>query len=112
VGEGYTTFLSELQPRVLNGSVWIFTAIAGLVLYYRLPIGRFQKGILLSYVPYVLIFTVFVSQSSSPLVNYANQLAYVALIVYWNVVIWRRDVDVDRPPIRPPAASGPDPGPA
>jgi hypothetical protein len=115
VGEGYTSFLSEVQPRVLNGSVWIFTAIAGLVLYYRLPIGRFQKSVLLSYVPYVLAFTVFITHwgrggwRSGPIVVHANQLAYVALVAYWNLAVWRRD-----PPSRPapPAGPGPNPAPA
>lgn len=95
VGEGYTTFLAELQPRVLNGSVWVFTAIAGLILYYRLPIGRFQKSVLLSYVPYVLVFTVFSSHwgrggwRTGPAMQYVNQLAYVVLVAFWNVAIWR-----------------------
>lgn len=116
VGEGYTTFMAELQPRVLNGSVWVFTAIAGLILYYRLPIGRFQKSVLLSYVPYVLVFTVFSSHfgrggwRSAPAMQYGNQLAYVALVAFWNVAIWRRDAD--RPRTRPPVASGPNLDPA
>src|SRR5262249_49846532 len=52
------TFLGEMQPRVVNGSIWLFTAIAALILWYRLPIQSFRKEILLSYVPYLLVFTV------------------------------------------------------
>lgn len=115
VGEGYTTFMAELQPRVLNGSVWMFTAIAGLILYYRLPIGRFQKSVLLSYVPYVLVFTAFTSHfgrggwRSGPALQYVNQLAYVALVAFWNVAIWRRDPERPRPA---PEHAGPNPAPA
>src|SRR5437773_4691447 len=28
--------VAELQPRVVNGTVWLFTAIAALILWYRL----------------------------------------------------------------------------
>jgi hypothetical protein len=117
VGEGYTSFLSEVQPRVLNGSVWVFTAIAGLVLYYRLPIGRFQKSILLSYLPYVLVFTVFISHwgqggwQSGPMVVYSNQLAYVALVAFWNVAVWRSDSPSGSPGDGPEGAR-PNPAPA
>jgi hypothetical protein len=119
---GYTDFLSEVQPRVLNGSVWVFTAIAGLVLYYRLPIGRFQKSVLLSYVPYVLVFTVFISHwgrggwRSGLVVVHANQIAYVLLVAYWNLAVWRRDPERRAAPPPPPASSGggagPNPGPS
>ena len=99
-GEGYTTFVGELQPRVLHGSLWLFTAIAGLILWYRLPVDRFHKAVLLSYVPYLFVTGGINSalgrigwrpgwKLSSLL--YANQLAYVALLVFWNVAIWRRD---------------------
>lgn len=112
-GHGYTSFIGELQPRVLNGSVWILTAIAGLILWYRLPVHPFHKAVLLAYVPYVLVFTAAMSylgdagwQRARP-VLYLNQLAYVVLLVFWNVAIWRRDrAPVARPDqVRPAAAS-------
>ena len=35
--------MADLQPRVLNGSIWLFTAIAALILWYRLPVDPFHK---------------------------------------------------------------------
>jgi hypothetical protein len=93
----YATFVSELQPRVLNGSIWMLTAIAGVILWYRLPVQPFHKAILLSYLPYVLVFTILLSYLGSAgwqrgvAMQYVGQLAYVALLGYWNYAIWRRD---------------------
>lgn len=107
----YTTFVGEMQPRILNGSIWMLTAIAGAILWYRLPVQPFHKAILLSYLPYVLVFTMFMSYLGQAgfqrgvVFQYVNQLAYVALLAYWNYVIWRRDPGAALPH-RPPAPSG------
>ena len=74
----YVTFLEEVQPRLLNGTVWIFTAIAGLILWYRLPVAPLHKSILLGYVPYLLYDAVFLKallQASwqRDLIGYVNQ---------------------------------------
>src|SRR5713226_7233111 len=57
-GADYRSFLGDVQPRVLNGSIWLFTAIAAIILWYRIPVDHFHKSVLLSYVPFLLIFTV------------------------------------------------------
>jgi hypothetical protein len=97
----YTTFLGKIQPRVLNGAVWLFTAVAGLILWYRLPVNHFQKAIVLSYVPYLLLFTILLdrlvaagsdgTQWKGQWVIYANQIAFLALLAYWTLVTWRRE---------------------
>ena len=46
------------MPRLLNGTMWLFASLAILILWYRLPVHWFPKTILLSYVPYLLVFTV------------------------------------------------------
>jgi hypothetical protein len=106
-GTNYDSFLAELHPRVLNGSIWLFTAIAGLILWYRLPVNAFHKAVLLSYVPYLLVFTATMNVLGSlsgkhweggAAVLYANQAAYLALMAYWARAAWRR-VEV---PTRPP----------
>jgi hypothetical protein len=116
----FRTFVGELQPRVLHGSVWMLTAIAGVILWYRLPVHPFHKAILLSYLPYVLVFSILLSYlgragwEPGSASQYVNQLAYVALVAYWNYVIWRRDPKpaADRgaggpPSGGPPAPTGP-----
>jgi hypothetical protein len=93
----YRSWIGEMQPRVLNGSIWMLTAIAGVILFYRLPVQPFHKSILLSYLPYVLVFTILLSYlgsygwSRGIFMQYVAQLAYVALVAYWNYAIWRRD---------------------
>lgn len=89
-----TAFLTQLRPRVMNGSIWLFTAIAALILWYRLPIRPFHKAILLSYVPYLLVFTVAMNALGAvgwergwP-VRYANQVAYAVMLVYWSYAAW------------------------
>jgi hypothetical protein len=103
-GVDFRSFVSDLQPRVLNGSIWLFTGIAALILWYRLPVHPFHKAVLLSYVPFLLVFTMALNALTSLgwergwYVNYAYQLAYFALMIHWACAAWRR-VDV---PTRPP----------
>jgi hypothetical protein len=94
---------------VLNGSIWMLTAIAGVILFYRLPVRPFHKAILLSYLPYVLIFTILLSYlgragwQRGVVMQYVGQLAYVALVAYWNLAIWRQDPPPTAP--EPPGGS-------
>ena len=104
----FTGFVGDLLPRVLNGSAWMMMAIAGLILWYRLPVRPFHKAILLSYLPYMFVFMILVSYigqfgwGSTDLTQYVYQLAYVALLAYWNYAIWRRE---DSPRPEKPAAA-------
>ena len=108
-GADYRSFLGDVQPRVLNGSIWLFTAIAAIILWYRIPVDHFHKSVLLSYVPFLLIFTVCMNVLGSvgpagwdrawP-VRYLNQLAYVGLMIYWARAAWRRVEEPARPPAR------------
>ena len=110
-GADYESFLGEIQPRVLNGSIWLFTAIAAIILWYRLPIDHFQKSVLLSYVPFLLIFTVCMNvlgvagragwEHAWP-VRYGNQLAFLGLMVYWARAAWRLVEEPTPPKARPP----------
>jgi hypothetical protein len=114
-GTDYRAFLAEMQPRVLYGSIWLFTAIAALILWYRLPVDPFQKAVLLSYVPFLLIFTVTVNAMGSRVseqlgdsMRYLYQIAYLALIVHWARAAWRRTEAPARPPeVRPPTVRPP-----
>ena len=111
-GSDFHSFMADLQPRVLNGSIWLFTAIAALILWYRLPVDPFDKAILLSYVPFLLVFTVSMSVwaefsagsgtgGQRPwFVTFAYQLAYLALMVHWSYAAWRRVEEPARPPAR------------
>jgi hypothetical protein len=93
---GYVGFVGELMPRILNGTVWLFTALAILILWYRLPMHWFQRTILLSYVPYLLVFTIAVNAvgdlgwQRAGWVNQLNVWAYLLLLLFWTYSAWRR----------------------
>lgn len=86
---------SRLHPRILNTAIWLFTAIAAVILWYRLPVDAFHKAILIGFVPYLLVFTVAINalESVGPdierLVGYAHPLAYLLVLTYWTYAAWR-----------------------
>jgi len=86
---------SQLHPRILNGTIWLFTALAALILWYRLPVEALHKAILIGFVPYLLIFTVAMNALNSigwqihSLAAYAHNLTYFALLCYWTYAAWR-----------------------
>jgi len=105
-----TTWMALLLISALWQLRGSFTAIAALILWYRLPVDPFDKAILLSYVPFLLVFTVsmrawaeFSAGSAAGgqrpwFVTYAYQLAYLALMVHWARAAWRRVEEPARPP--------------
>lgn len=94
---------SQLHPRILNGTIWLFTAIAAVILWYRLPVHALHKAILIGFVPYLLIFTVAmnaldaVGRHIHDLAAYAHTGAYLALLCYWTYAAWRPQEAVLRP---------------
>jgi hypothetical protein len=94
-GERVLIFAAELHPRVVNGTIWLFTAIAALILWYRIPVHPFHKAVLLGYVPYLLVFTIVFNALGQwgwqrlPFLSYASQLAYLALVAFWAHAAWR-----------------------
>lgn len=101
--------ISRVQPRVLNGAIWLITAIAGLILWYRLPVHPLHKAILIGYVPYLLVFTVSLNIIESQgwavrdLVNPVHTLAFLLLLGYWAVAAWRPGEATARAPAPGPS---------
>jgi hypothetical protein len=95
----YQRFNAEMIPRLATGTVWILTALAALVLWYRLPLRSLQKAILVGLAPYLLVFTVGLNLLSSigwhlrAEVGYANTLALFVVVNYWCRVAWRTAVE-------------------
>jgi hypothetical protein len=93
----YRELAAALLPRVINGTVWLFTAIGGLILWYRLPVDRFHKAILIGFVPYLLIFTFAMHALATfgwqhrEYMSYAHTVAYVVLLSYWNYEAWQQE---------------------
>jgi hypothetical protein len=94
----YVSFVGQIHPRILSGSIWLFTAIAALILWYRVPVHPLYKRVILSYVPF-LLFSSVANHALGSLgfvrgwaMNAADQFAYVLLLVYWTFVAWSRAV--------------------
>jgi hypothetical protein len=106
----YRNFIGNLQPRLLNGSVWLFTAIAALILWYRLPVLPLRKAILLSYLPYLIFSTAFLNLLNEygwpKALQYLNQIVYLALVSFWAYAAWKLPVTSDSEP--PPSSSSPE----
>ena len=95
--DAYTDIVGVAVPRIANGTVWLFTGLAALVLWYRLPLTMLQKAILLGFAPYLLVFTVTMNLLASvgwrvrDLVGYADTLAFMTLVGYWSWTAWRSE---------------------
>ena len=98
----------SLQPRITNGTAWLFGAIFVLILYYRVPLHPMHKAIAAGFMAYLLLFTVAldVIRRAEPglagTMRYAHILAYTLLEIYWVRAAWRQD---DRPGVDPGVVS-------
>ena len=102
----YKVLAGTVLPRILNGTIWLFTAVAGLVLWYRLPVDPLHKAILLGLVPYLLVFTMALNALDAfgwdlrdPLA-YVHTGAYLALLIYWTYAAWRPQEAPSGAPVR------------
>ncbi len=82
--------------RLLHGTAWIFGALLAAKLYYRIPVHPLHQAILRGFVPFLLTFTVALGLFETfgwdvrlP-ASYAYTTTYMAMLVYWNLVAWRR----------------------
>jgi hypothetical protein len=99
--------IGRLQPRVLNGTVWLLTGIAAVVLWYRLPIDRFHKAVLTAFVPYLLVFTILLNMIDAhnwddavrEQASAATTVAYLLLLAYWTRAAWAPKVSPSRAPM-------------
>jgi hypothetical protein len=92
----YMRLHAEVIPRVASAVVWTLTALAVLVLWYRLPLAPLPKAILMGYAPYLLVSTIGLSllfdERIRPYrvwIGHMTTLASIALSLYWVRVAWR-----------------------
>lgn len=85
------------QPGMLTASVWLLAATALLVVFYQVPVGEWQRAIMLGFAPYLLVFVTLLSVlerhgwAVRNQVSVANALAYLALVLFWTRAAWRRE---------------------
>lgn len=89
--------LWEWQPSVATAAVWLITAVALLVVFYQIPIGDWQRAILLGFAPYLLVFVTLLNMMKRhgwavrAEISVLDQLAYLAVVLFWARAAWRRE---------------------
>jgi hypothetical protein len=87
--------LWEWQPSVATGAVWLFTSVALLVVIYQIPIGEWQRAILLGFAPYLLVFVTLLNVFKSrgwavrAEIGVLDSLAYLLLVLFWARAAWQ-----------------------
>jgi hypothetical protein len=87
----------EWHPRILSGTIWLMTATAVLVVWYRLPVHAFQRAILLGFTSYLLVFTTVLNILRAHGWDLVRQLslvdtfAYAGVLGWWAYSTWRAD---------------------
>lgn len=86
------------EPRTQAAALWLMTLVSLLVVWYRLPIGLFQRAILLGFVPYLAVFGTLLSVLRQldvthgwplDIVNIVDGSAYLAVSTWWAYNAWR-----------------------
>jgi len=92
------------QPQIIAGTVWLFTITSLVIVHYRIPIDPWHRAILLSFVPYQLVFTIVLTAIRSlgvslhPAMSFLDSAAYLVLIAYWAQTAWRREEPLEVSP--------------
>jgi hypothetical protein len=100
----YRATLLEWEPRVLTGTTWLLNALALMVIWYRVPLHRYHRAILLGFVPYLLVFTILLrlllryGWEILPIVQSAEPAAYMLLVGWWAYTAWEPEAVPDVSP--------------
>ena len=85
----------DYHPRVLTATIWLMTGTALAVVWYRIPMESFQRMLLFTFVPYMVVFTTLLNLlrqygfGFQRLVDAIDKPIYVAICLYWAWEAWR-----------------------
>jgi hypothetical protein len=85
---GYDSFM-RFQPGVTAAGIWCLAFVGLLIVWYQIPVPNFTRAIILGYVPYLVVFTVYTDLinrwgwGAIQNLNVLNALAYDAVAGYW-----------------------------
>ena len=89
--------LWKWEPGTATAALWLLTATALLVVWYQVPVHEWQRAIMLGLAPYLLVFVLaldLLRRHGWPALHAAagilDSVAYLALLLFWNRVAWRR----------------------
>lgn len=86
----------EQLSRVANGTAFVYCAVWGLVLWYRLPLHPLHRAIISGLVAYMVVFataatvTLAVARDIRAATNAVEATAWALLLLYWSWVVWRK----------------------
>jgi hypothetical protein len=91
--------LLGIEPRMGTATVWLFTALAALIAWYRIPAHPVHMGIMIGFVPYLVVFTAVMRFMAAfgrgETLATLEPAAYVLACVWWANVAWRPAPVVD-----------------
>lgn len=96
-GKAAYTDIARYQPGITTAGIWCLAFVAMLIVWYQIPVPTFTRAIILGYVPYLVIFVVYIDLIGRlgwgvlPQLNVLNAVAYDAAAGYWVYSAWRKD---------------------
>ena len=92
----YSSFI-RFEPGITAAGIWCLAFVGLLIVWYQIPVPAFTRAIILGYVPYLMVFTVYVDLitrlgwGAIQNLNLVNAVAYDAVAGYWVYAAWRKD---------------------
>ena len=92
----YSSFI-RFEPGITAAGIWCLAFVGLLIVWYQIPVPAFTRAIILGYVPYLMVFTVYtdlitrLGWGEIQHLNILNALAYDAVAGYWVYSAWRKD---------------------
>ena len=96
----------RFQSGITTAGIWCLAFVGLLIVCYQIPVPAFTRAIILGYVPYLMVFTVYVDLvtrlgwGAIQNLNLRNAVAYDAVAGYCVDSAWRKDVP-PRDPLPP-----------
>lgn len=91
-------FLGQLRARLGVGTAWIFTALAALVRWYRIPLHPMHRTLIISFTGYLLVFSTVmklaVNQGITTFLSTIEPIAYTAICFWWAWEAWQREPEM------------------
>ena len=87
----------EWQPSVVTAQVWLFTSLALMIVVYQIPIGDWQRAIVLGFAPYLLVSITLINiwqrlgWQAREGIGLVDSFAYLALVLFWVHAAWRQE---------------------
>ena len=91
----YVSIHTDLLPRAVSGTVWLYCVLGFVILWYRLPVRPLHKAILLGFAVYLLLYSAgmaligVLGWHARSAVNLVSGSLYTALQVYWTWAAWQ-----------------------